>query len=313
MLIIKPIQIVTLKPKNSKKNIFLYFQLENGYTGGIHPVWRTLIRLRKTNEKAFASYIERIQEDTKSGENNTAFVHFISEIYETMLSERHGKWQPEKLSFTTTVSKIQQTASNVANIVKAVSMLSEVRQTQLLEAFPTIASEGKQIVQIMNKTSGTVVLVTLSAIYLGFEAIKNLRLWWKGEISGKRCAKHCIDATFSAVAGGLGGVGGSIVGGFFGPIGAIAGAVIGGAVSSYGAQALIEYLTQKIFDLPKEVATEKAYDFLGVKASASNAEINTAYRKLCHQHHPDRPGGNSEKFLEVQCQMATVKLHRGDL
>lgn len=41
------------------------------------------------------------------------------------------------------------------------------------------------------------------------------------------------------------------------------------------------------------------YSTLGVDRTASGEEIKRAYRKLAHQHHPDKGGGDEEKFKEV--------------
>lgn len=41
------------------------------------------------------------------------------------------------------------------------------------------------------------------------------------------------------------------------------------------------------------------YDLLGVGKSASQDEIKKAFRKLAHQHHPDKSGGNEAKFKEI--------------
>ena len=41
------------------------------------------------------------------------------------------------------------------------------------------------------------------------------------------------------------------------------------------------------------------YQTLGVEKKASKDEIKKAYRKLAHQHHPDKAGGNEAKFKEV--------------
>ena len=41
------------------------------------------------------------------------------------------------------------------------------------------------------------------------------------------------------------------------------------------------------------------YTTLGVSKGASQEEIKKAYRKLAHQHHPDKQGGDENKFKEI--------------
>lgn len=41
------------------------------------------------------------------------------------------------------------------------------------------------------------------------------------------------------------------------------------------------------------------YQILGVSRSASQDEIKRAFRKLAHQYHPDKKGGNEQKFKEI--------------
>lgn len=41
------------------------------------------------------------------------------------------------------------------------------------------------------------------------------------------------------------------------------------------------------------------YQILGINKTASKDEVKTAFRKLAHQYHPDKAGGNEAKFKEV--------------
>jgi len=47
------------------------------------------------------------------------------------------------------------------------------------------------------------------------------------------------------------------------------------------------------------MASKDYYQLLGVDKKASKEDIKKAFRKLAHQHHPDKKGGNEAKFKEV--------------
>src|SRR3989344_6502487 len=41
------------------------------------------------------------------------------------------------------------------------------------------------------------------------------------------------------------------------------------------------------------------YEILGVEKSANSEEIKKAFRKLAHKYHPDKGGGDANKFKEA--------------
>ena len=49
-----------------------------------------------------------------------------------------------------------------------------------------------------------------------------------------------------------------------------------------------------------------AYETLGVPKGASEEEIKRAYRKMATQHHPDKQGGDTAKFQEIQSAYETL-------
>jgi len=47
------------------------------------------------------------------------------------------------------------------------------------------------------------------------------------------------------------------------------------------------------------MANSDYYEILGVSRDASEKEIKKAYRKLAHKYHPDKEGGDEDKFKEI--------------
>ena len=168
---------------------------------------------------------------------------------------------------------------------------------------------------VLKKVGSKVAIVTLAAVQLSWEAIKNLNLWWEGKLSGKRAFKNFVDASGSIV----GGIGGSSAGSIIGavafppcpPDGAFVGGIIGGIGGSIAGGNIFQICTEKFFDLPKTAALAKAYDYLRVHHKDDNSKINTAYRKLALEYHPDK-GGSREKWIDLQISLQTIRMARGE-
>lgn len=47
------------------------------------------------------------------------------------------------------------------------------------------------------------------------------------------------------------------------------------------------------------MAQKNYYTILGVQKNATEDDIKKAYRRLAHQHHPDKKGGNADRFKQI--------------
>ncbi len=205
----------------------------------------------------------------------------------------------------------------VASLTGAWALVSRLAEAVIVQTITRLIIYRRallcvdDLVGLAKQRSGAVVMVILSAVYLTYQALINLRQWWSGEISGARCAKNIIDS-LGGVAAGVGGVVGAVIGSIVaGPISMLVGGIIGSLVGSRLANILLNRLKQKIFGVPKTLK-EKAYAYLGVPMTASDSEVNTAYRRLCLKHHPDK-GGRAKEFLVVQAYMDVIRAARGAL
>ena len=53
---------------------------------------------------------------------------------------------------------------------------------------------GERSLALIKSGAGTLVAVGLTVIPLAYDAYKNIKRWWNGEISGVRCTKNIIDS-----------------------------------------------------------------------------------------------------------------------
>ena len=70
------------------------------------------------------------------------------------------------------------------------------------------------------------------------------------------------------------------------------------SIERHGGAAILERAFTGFTALPAPGAPRKWFDILGVTPSASRDEINTAYRRLASEEHPDR-GGSTERMAEI--------------
>ncbi|XP_050504289.1 uncharacterized protein LOC126883094 [Diabrotica virgifera virgifera] len=266
----------------------------------------------------FSQYAKRFAEDTKRADSDEKFKRVLGLIWAQMMDVNKQTDDKDKTPDVSIFAKLEHLSLEASpGMVRALSIIPYESQKRFLvmlkDIVPTtVPSNVMNAVVSVNKGGGAVVTVALASIHLTYEAIVNIRRWWNGEISGKRCCKTIIDS-LATIGGSVGGgFAGVVVGALGGPVGMIIGAIGGGILGGQLAKGLSQWMTEKIFDVPKSEALENAYNFFNLRNHASNHQINTAYRQKCLEYHPDRRG-SEEMFHKVQMEMAVIKAAKGEL
>lgn len=286
-----------------------------------------ILRTVFNNEKAFNGIVDQLVEDTEKLKKDPNFLKVLADIWNFHLkpNEKTNVGDGQRFDFQLVLSDtnlINKTATYT--LIGTISKLDPTVQNKAIQliinaAEATVGSElalsqsFRNLLQLSKSTAGKIVSVGLVAIFLTREAIASLKLWWRGEISGIRCTKNIIDS-IAGMAGGIsGGMAGAAIGSLILPgIGTAIGATVGGIAGSALTSNLSDWLTQKLFNLPKDVALENAYKFLGLEYGASNTEINSRFRHLALQYHPDK-GGNKNDWDKLQVSMGLIKLSKGEI
>ena len=298
------------KPECLFKILFFLDEEDKAYEGNIDhhyaPEWHSLKATVKKDE-AFQKSAQQLFDEIGKAGKNERFRKHMKTFHENTISdysdvtdaiEKYQEADPDRLFHWNTLT------SPVAHIARACAESASKYSITAVDDFVRL---------VIDKPAGNVVMVGLAVTYLSWKAIEEINRWWKGEISENRLLKNLTDLTLTTGAGVAGGclAGALLSFAAAGPIGILLGSVIAGWVSSASVNFVSDWLTQFILGLPKEEVLENAYRHLGVSMTATNAEVNTAFRKLCLKYHPDK-GGNEEKFVALQLQMQIIREARED-
>lgn len=300
------------------------FEMEKQSPDTITPFWRTLRTAYRLNANSMLKdYADRIMKDAEEYERNPNFLLALIRIYEGM-ADPNAEEFVETLTTFKDVAKLpldQHKGSAMGmgmGVARVWDIMPLATKTEIVQVIKTIATNYRALscvdecVSLVSKYGGTVVMVGLAAISVTWQCAVNLKRWWNGEISGRRCSKGCIDSIVEISGGLAGGLAGAALGSAIFPIvGTFIGGIVGGLAAGATAKLLSDRLTMLIFDLPRDEAVEKAYAFMGVHHKASNDVVNKAFRSKALTFHPDK-GGNVEDFYQLQFQMGVIKLARGE-
>ena len=275
----------------------------------------------KNNPTIFNSLVLQMASDCEKSVQDDSFKNIMTDLWANYLDcpNKSIKGLDAKDHINNLITMKKEAAPVVHyNILRNLSNLSPENVDMVLRFISKLHSSFGQIVENQSKVSsliksraGVLIGVGLCAVYLAADILKSLYDWWNGRITGKRCAKIVLDSGLSLLGGFGGASAGTSIGAVGGPIGMMIGGVIGGIIGTQLAGTLADWLTTEFFDLPKEVALENAFAFLGLNHHASNSEINKKFRELCLRYHPDK-GGNVDDFHKLQYSMAIIKASKGE-
>lgn len=291
---------------------------------GNTPVGSFLYKLisEGQSEDLVKNYLGQVVEDTKTSQKGQKYRKYVNDLYEGM------NMDPNIIDPEVWANRValRVTGEQISLFRKVITSLARMRPQEwetLCESVKSTA--GSSVLQViptsiglLKDTGRQVAVVAIVAVELCYTALKSIIEWWNGEISGKYCAKKVVDSTCSIVTGAGGGIAGqavgSMVGTGLGPAGSAVGGLVGGfigaSIAAKAAETLMNALTSWLFDLPKSEALEKSYKFLGASSKVDNAAINSRYRKMALECHPDKPAGSHEKWIKLQTSLAIIKQAR---
>jgi hypothetical protein len=286
---------------------------------GNDSVYINILYTLLTNEKTFKTMVLQFLEDTRTSKADPKFVKIMTYVWESYTTGDSD----QKMDPVLNVTLKDYADSNVAivNLQQALVTFAPNQRAVVISKLITLAeSIAGPSSALANYTSralsfaekaGALAPVAIVAVLLSWEALKSISAWWKGHISGTRCAANIINAV-STIGGGVVVCAiGTLLGTLLVPgIGSVIGGFAGGIIGSTAAAAFSKWLTEYFFDLPPTVALEKAYGFLNLKPSCTNSDINVQFKKLVLKYHPDH-GGSAEDFHTLQVSLAIIKQSRG--
>lgn len=142
------------------------------------------------------------------------------------------------------------------------------------------------------------------------QLLNAMRSWWNGQMSGRECIEKVVTGLSEILLTFGGGALGTAAGHIGGPAGVVAGSAAGLAIGEKLGTMLAKKLKKWFFNRDNEQALKMAYKVLGVEKSATDAQVETAYRGKCREFHPDKLKGQEKKFLKVQSAHSLILASR---
>jgi hypothetical protein len=191
------------EPEKLSRVLFYLTKEDEAYRDGtdLPPVWRTLKRAM-SSKSTFKLYAEHLAEDTKLAKTDVEYRKFMNSFYKEIINPSDKPLSEDAHQGYELALAPQNLNRGIGGFARAWTRIPPAGQRQIIEMLPSIIA-NKQVAileragALANKVGGNVIMVTLAAVLLSYEAIVSIRRWWKGEITGVRCVKNIIDSTAS--------------------------------------------------------------------------------------------------------------------
>jgi len=227
----KLVDILSSDPESILRILYYLDQEDKAVSKDVSHVWKSL-QNTSTDDLIFEQYVMALVEDTKTAEQDPKFRELMKQVYSEMLDVSSDELEQEEHAEGFEFVRFQDLGiihiSAFTSLASAWDQIPAAGRAEMIYIMRRIASNqtlvsaADEVFGMVDKAGGNAVMVGLAVIHLSWTAITNLRRWWKGEISGKRCVKNVMDSLLTLGAGMCGGAGGCSVGSFSGSIGTFA-------------------------------------------------------------------------------------------
>ena len=149
------------------------------------------------NEIIVEMYLDQVIADTKRAENNQEYARMFRDFYQRFVLKSP---LPANALTENKLDAIYENA--LCGVISALSSMPPEDLSRFIEVCENglkgyllrpLGTSGRFVKQAGSKVAA----VSLVIAELGYEVVKNMLQWWRGQISGMRCAKNIIDSSAS--------------------------------------------------------------------------------------------------------------------
>lgn len=182
----------------------ILFFLSDSLANGTAEPYINALQVVANNIEVFQKVAERMVQDTKTAEKDPQYKQMMYDIWNSFMKDGLTEHPDGDQKLEIGLAGVTGAPVAQACFIRAVSRLPPASYTALSNTVQAmggrVALYGGRALSYARKAQ-PVVRVALVTVCLAWDVIKNIRRWWNGEITGKRCVKNIIDCGVAVAAG----------------------------------------------------------------------------------------------------------------